>query len=108
MKRALKPKITANLAVAPALVTDLSAPAVIGLEPRSYRAFLKSESVPHAIVGRRVVARLDHILAAVDRLAQRQREDAPLDRAVDEDDSPSVDELLSRIGRRRISAGGTR
>ncbi|HXX68100.1 MAG TPA: hypothetical protein VEK07_13000 [Polyangiaceae bacterium] len=100
MTRALRPRATAALPVAPALVTDLTAPAVVGLEPRHFRELLRAERIPHAVVGRRVIARIEHVLAVVDRLAEGSSlaTGAP----GQEDDEPSADALLARIGRRRV------
>jgi hypothetical protein len=79
--------------VAPVTVSDLTAPAVLGLEPRSYRELLMREAVPHARLGHRVVARVEDVLEALDRIAGRGGE------AVAE---PSgTDRILARIGRTR-------
>jgi hypothetical protein len=100
MSRALKPRATAALIIAPATVTDLSAPAVLGLEPRQFRDFLRIARVPHATAGQRVIARIDAVLAAIDRLAESSRgTDGKPDA---EDDEPTADAILARIGRRRV------
>jgi hypothetical protein len=52
------------------LVSDLTAPAVLGLpHARAFLPFLTALDVPSAKVGRRRFARLDLILAALDRLS---------------------------------------
>jgi hypothetical protein len=55
--------------VAPAVVSDATSLAVLGLTPRQFRAFLIAQSVPHAKIGRRTVARLDRVLEVIDRLS---------------------------------------
>ncbi len=115
-KRNLRPRSTASIAIAPATVTDLTSAIVLGLEARPYRELLAREHVPHARIGKRVIARVEDVLAALDRVAARQQ-DEPKDEPKDEpsvsetpgagsDDGPGVDGLLARIGRRRM--GGSR
>jgi len=99
--RALRPRATSSLSVVPALVSDLTAAAVVGLEPRQFREFLRVAGVPHAVVGRRAIARVDAVLEAVEKLSRVP--DGPGD-ASDEttsDHEPTIDQLLARIGRRR-------
>jgi hypothetical protein len=98
--RPLRPRATAAVSVAPPLVSDLTAPQLVGLDARPFRDFLRAERIPHAVLGRRVVARLEHVLAAVDRLAATG-EAAPLDNAERGDAEPTADAILARIGRRR-------
>jgi len=43
--------------------------ACVGLTSRQFRAFVREHHVPHARIGRRTCARLDHVLAAIDRLS---------------------------------------
>lgn len=56
-------------AVVAVVVSDATSLAVVGLTPRQFRAFLREQSVPHAKVGRRTVARVDRVLEAIDRLS---------------------------------------
>jgi hypothetical protein len=97
--RSMRPRATASLSILPQIVSDLTAPALVGLEPRPFRAFLRTERVPHALVGRRVVARLEHVLAAIDRLASPEPS-PPTTEALD-DAEPTADQILARIGRVR-------
>jgi hypothetical protein len=96
----MRPRATAGLAIAPATVSDLTAPAVIGIEAWQFRTLLQRERVPHARLGKRVVARVDHVLAAIDRLAlEAVKTEAPsVDRV---DAEPTTDAILARIGRVR-------
>jgi hypothetical protein len=57
--------------IAAAVVSDATSLAVVGLSARQFRAFLVAQSVPHAKVGRRTVARLEDVLAVIDRLSGR-------------------------------------
>ena len=98
--RVLRPRATASLSVAPITVSDLTAPSVVGLEPRHFRELLRVEDIPHAVVGRRVIARVEHVLSAIDRLAASGATEVPASEAVD-DAEPSADEILARIGRVR-------
>lgn len=107
MKRTLRPRATSALAIAPLLVTDLTAPVAAGLEPRAFREFVVRAGIPHVRDGHRVIVRADVLLAAIDRLARSgasATESAPASSA--EEDEPSADELLRRIGRFRT--GGAR
>jgi hypothetical protein len=65
VKRALKPRATSTLSVAAVTVTDRTCAHVLGLEPRCFRSLVSSRKVPHAVVGRRIVARIDDVLAAL-------------------------------------------
>jgi hypothetical protein len=100
VKRELRPRATAALPVAPVTCSDLTAPIIFGFEPRQYREFLRAEQIPHAIVGQRVLARVEHVLAAIDRLAAK---DVSPSRVLEEDDvvEPSSAALLAMIGRVR-------
>ncbi len=51
------------------VVSDATALAVVGLTARQFRTFVREHGVPYARVGRRTLARVDHILAALDRLS---------------------------------------
>jgi len=107
MTRALRPRATAALAVAPATVTDRTAPLVLGLEPRAFRELVIDHHVRHARVGRgvgrRIIARLEDVLAVLDRLADdaAPAEDAPAPEEPSATSSDGVDGVLAMIGRRR-------
>jgi hypothetical protein len=53
----------------PLLVTDRTASGLLGLSGRQFRLFLQENEVPHAKVGRRLVARVDRVLEVIDRLS---------------------------------------
>jgi hypothetical protein len=99
--RPLRPRATSTIALAPATVTDRTAPLVLGLEPRVYRELVRAESIPHALVGRRLVCRVDDVLAALDLLAGATE-------TTDEAEAPpprrTGDRLLALIGRERAAA----
>jgi hypothetical protein len=99
VRRALRPKATASLAVVPLTVSDLTAAAMVGLAPRPFREFLRAERVRHARVGRRVVARVEDVLGALDRVANRQADDELVEAANTQPDAGAA--LLARIGRVR-------
>ena len=103
--RSLRARATASIVVAPATVTDRTCAAVLGLEPRAYRAWLAAAGIPHARIGRRVVARVDDVLAAVTRLASTTTTNVVEHDDDDEaDDQPeTADDVLARLGLRRIS-----
>jgi hypothetical protein len=65
-------RATDAIAVSPATVTDRTAHLVLGLEPRSFRVLVASCGVRHVRVGRRLLARVDDILAALDAMAVEQ------------------------------------
>jgi hypothetical protein len=98
MTRPTRTRSTAALAVAPATVTDRTAPLVLGLEPRAYRELVSRLHVPHARIGRRVVARVDDVLAAFDRIA---RADGAVEPEAPAADFDTADDVLRRLGRRR-------
>jgi hypothetical protein len=103
--RNLRPRATAALPVQPLTVSDRTAPALVGLEPRAFRELLEREHVPHAKIGRRVVARVACVLEAVDRLSLGAPSAVESASAVGEDatEEPSADQILARLGRRRIA-----
>jgi hypothetical protein len=79
------------------------------LEPRVFRELVAREKIPHTRLGKRVVARVEDVLAALDRLAVAPAPDtAAADPDVDDNDEPAdVDALLARVGwRRRVGARG--
>lgn len=100
MKRPLRPRATAAIAVTPACVTDLTAHVVIGFEARQFREFVRDQHVRHAVYGQRVVARVADVLDAIDRLATSGLNEAPGAEALDEGE-PTADAILARIGRVR-------
>lgn len=101
MKRELRARATSTLSIAPATVTDLNAPMVLGLEPRCFREFLAREKVAHARIGHRVVARLEHVLAAFDRIASDSTDSAAPEASAQGEEEPNADAILARIGRVR-------
>jgi hypothetical protein len=98
MTRPTRTRATSGLAVAPVTVTDRTAPLVLGLEPRAYRELVTRWRVPHARIGRRVVARVEDVLAAFDRVS-RERDDAGS--TGDPADFETADDLLRLLGRAR-------
>lgn len=102
--RPVRARVTSGLAVFPALVSDLTAAAVVGLEPRQFREWLRIAGIPHVVVGHRAIARVEAVLEAVERLST-----APVglaDKACEEsgsDSEPTVDQLLAQVGRRRAA-----
>lgn len=98
-RRNLRPRATGALIAAVATVSDLTAPLVVGLDGRPYRELLDRENVPHAHIGKRVIARLEHVLEAIDRIAART------DHAKSLESTPqparTADDVLARIGRVR-------
>lgn len=98
--RKLRPRATDALTVAPATVTDLTSHAVLGLEPRVFRDLLVKWNVRHAVLGRRVIASVADVLAAIDRAAVK---DAADEEVVDDGEPSSVASLLARLGRRRTA-----
>ena len=101
--RNLRPRATAAVPVQPLTVSDRTAPALVGLEPRAFRDLLEREHVPHARIGRRVVARVAFVLEAIDRLSLEVDATTETASAADDeaDDEPTADEILARLGRRR-------
>jgi hypothetical protein len=89
------------MAVAPVTVTDRTSALVLGIEPRAYRAFVVRERIPHARLGRRIVARIEDILAALDRLAGKI--EPPVAPFPDEEaEQPeTADAVLALLGRKR-------
>lgn len=105
-RRALRPRRTAALAVAPVTVTDLTCAVVLGFEARPFREFLSRERVAHTRLGRHVVARVEDVLEALDRLRVEQGEPQRAgadDQEHDADEPRSVADVLRRIGGRRVA-----
>jgi hypothetical protein len=104
--RHLRPRATSTLAIAAALVTDLTAPALLGLEAWQFRELVKAERIPHARLGQRVIAKVEDVVVAVEQLGKRQS-GAP---ANDDAPAPSTsgrtaDGILARMGRVRTPPG---
>jgi hypothetical protein len=98
--RALKPRATDALALQPACVSDRTAPAVLGLEPRTFREWVAREGIPAARIGKRVVVRLQDALAALDRASGRA-EGSPSPAPEETADADGVDRVLRLVGRTR-------
>ncbi len=100
--RSLRPLATDAVSVSPAVVTDRTCAAVLGLEPRAFREAVARLRIPHRIVGRRMLVCVADFMAAVR---------GPVVAAVPDDQSAtpapeeigSADDLLRRIGRRRCA-----
>lgn len=104
--RAIKPRATSSLAVAPVTFTDLTAPIVVGLEPRQLRDFVAKHRVPHLRDGKRLIVRVDTFLAAFDRLATMP--EGALAIATDDDRPITADGVLRSLGLRRVGGATTR
>ena len=102
MTRPLKPRASAALLIAPLAISDLTAPAQIGLEARPFREFLVREGVPHARIGQRVIARREDVLAAIDRLAEREQTATEESSGPEEEEGEDgVEGVLRLVGRTR-------
>jgi hypothetical protein len=103
MTRPLRRRSTDSLAIAPATVSDRTAPLVLGLEPRVYRDLVARLRIRHARLGRRVIARVEDVLAALDRIAEAHdaMPEASPEPVGDEPEPETVDQVLRRQGRRR-------
>jgi hypothetical protein len=108
--RSARPRATSALSVAPATVTDRSCALVLGLEPRVFRALLTRFDIPCLHVGRRVVARVDAVLSAFDRVSTAAGTTAAYDEDPDQEGhhevaapepALSADAILLRLGRVR-------
>jgi hypothetical protein len=99
-KRPLRAKTTASLSVAPVIVSDESAAVVVGLEPRQFREFVVRHQIPHARDGRRLLVRVDSLLAAMERIESSAPAPAP------EGEVESADDILRRLGRKRVAIPG--
>ena len=102
--RALRPRATADTPIVPATVTDLTAPTVLGLEPRQFRELVAREAIAHARVGHRMIVRLDVFLEALDRMAERSRtEPAPVEGGEGGAQPSGVERVLQLVGRTRVN-----
>ena len=98
-ERKLRPKATAALSITPVLISDENAAAVVGLEPRQFREFVRRHAIEHACDGKRLLVRVDVFLAAVQSLEIASR------RSSTEEDEDDVDAVLKRLGRKRQPGG---
>jgi hypothetical protein len=73
------------------------------LEPRVFRELVTKLRVRHSLIGRRMIVNVADVLAALDRDAVAGVSPMASHQA-DDDDEPTVDSLLARIGRRRTAA----
>lgn len=83
------------LAVEPLLVSDQSAPAVVGLDPRAFRELVRKNKIPHVVAGHRMLVRARDLVALVVRGEPVSASEPP------DDDDLSADEILARSGYRR-------
>lgn len=98
--RKLRPRATSALVVAPVAITDLTAPAILGIEARPFREWLVAANVPHTRRGKRVIALVADVVAALERSSVSE----PNDDGHEMHGAPrSVDALLARIGHRRTA-----
>lgn len=102
MTRQLRPRATSALVVAPITVTDRTCAAVLGIEPRAFREWLAEENIEHRRIGRRVIARVDVVLAALEAMPA-QSSDTASESSSDRPALQSADDLLARLGRRRTA-----
>lgn len=93
--RKLRPRATDTIAVTPIAITDRTAHAVLGLDPRPFRDAVIALGVRHRIVGRRMIVLVADFVSALERSGG--------DAAPARDAEVSVDSLLARMGRRRAS-----
>ena len=80
---------------APALVSQLSAPSILGIDARRYLEIIVPACRPEVIeLGKLRLVRLEVALAAIERLSRTRPELAPVD-------AESEGELARRLGLRR-------
>ena len=104
-KRNLKPRATESLVVAPATVTDRSAPAVLGLDPRDFRVFVLRHRIPHVREGHRTVARVADVLEAIGRGGSAAEAGLEAREEDLEERTDGPDGVLRRVGLRRAGGG---
>jgi hypothetical protein len=104
--RLLRPRQTRGLAVAPVVVTDLSAAAVVGLEQRSFRELVRDLKIPHVRRGQRILVDVEVLREVLASASTREVDDAPpgTEDAADSQ-GPTASELLQRLGRTRVVGG---
>jgi hypothetical protein len=95
--RALKPKTTDALAIAPVLISDESAPAACGLTSRRFRELIAKHKIPCVRDGHRVLVRARDLEALVDRVADEANESS--DAAENETGPRTPAEVLALVGR---------
>jgi hypothetical protein len=105
--RLLRPRQTRSLAVAPIVVTDLSAAAVVGLERRSFRELVRDLKIPHVRRGQRILVDVEVLRAVLASASTMEVDDAPagVEGDADENLGPTASELLQRLGRTRVVGG---
>jgi hypothetical protein len=105
--RLLRPRQTRSLAVAPVVVTDLSAAAVVGLERRSFRELVRDLKIPHVRRGQRILVDVEVLREVLASASTRDVEGAPagVEGEADENQGPTATELLQRLGRTRVVGG---
>ncbi len=105
--RLLRPRQTGSLAVAPVVVTDLSAAAVVGLERRSFRELVRDMKIPHVRRGQRILVDVEVLREVLASASTREVDDAPagIEGDADENPGPTASELLQRLGRTRVVGG---
>jgi hypothetical protein len=113
VKRPLRPREVDTLAVAPVVVSDLTAPLVLGLQSRrAFRDLLSAHpEVPRRRVGKRTFVAVADFVAFVRGGAGASRTNAPSETALegaDEDEDDGADAILRRAGLRRTTGGAGR
>lgn len=104
--RRLRQRATASICVAPLFVSDLTAPIAVGLEPRQFRDLVRDLEIPHIVYGQRLLVEAEDLRAALAVRASSKAiadYDARSPEAREYDEPQSVDAVLARLGRRRIS-----
>lgn len=100
-RRTLRPRATSAIVVAPVAISDRTCAAMTGLEPRDFRALVARLGVRHVAKGRRLVVLVADFVAALERGGIDGA--APLAPPADDEGPASVDQLLERLGRKRIA-----
>jgi len=109
--RALRPRVTDSVGIAPLYVSDLTAPIAVGLEPRQFRAFVAESGVPHVKRGHRILVATEKLRAALERAEQTSDAASANSGTVEpsttagDESNLTADELLARLGRRRVAGG---
>jgi hypothetical protein len=96
-KRAVRPRATEVLAVTPVYVSDLTAPVLVGLEPRQFRELVVALGIPHVRRGHRVLVAVDKLRAAMDGAEAATPTPTTVAHATPE---MTADEILASLGRR--------
>ena len=105
--RPLRPRQTGSLPVAPVVVTDLSAAAVVGLERRSFRELVRDLKIPHVRRGQRILVDVEVLREALASASTQEVDDALASPDGDSVGSqgPPANELRKRLGRTRVVGG---